>query len=65
MKMKSLKGSWLPQSEERATRDLRVGSLNPSLGVEITYIHKFKNFLNGFEKFKKNEVSKRQKYIQI
>jgi len=31
-----LRGAWLAQSEEHAILDLRVMSLSPTLGVEIT-----------------------------
>jgi len=35
-----LGGAWLAQSEERATLDLRVASLSPTMGAEITQISK-------------------------
>ena len=36
-------GTWLAQSEEHVALDLRVMSSCPTVGVEITYVNKFKN----------------------
>ena len=35
-------GGWLAPSEEHGTLDLRVMSLSPTLGIEITYIENLK-----------------------
>ena len=36
IQMVKIKGSWLAQSEEHETLDLKVMSSSPTLGVEIT-----------------------------
>ena len=36
LKAPTIWGTWLAQLEDRATLDLRVMSLSPMLGVEIT-----------------------------
>lgn len=44
-----IQGTWLAQLEEDATPDLRVVSLRPTLGVEITKTNLKKNLHIAFD----------------
>ena len=48
-KFKSLRGSWLAQSEEHATLDLGVVSSSPTLGIDVTKKMNLKKILGASE----------------
>ena len=48
-------GIWLAQSEEHETLGLRVVSLSPTLGVEITCIHTYSLKTNDNSSYGEND----------